>query len=734
MAQAAALLAAQACYACYIHSQERIQLQLSPALQAALGLPADTCSLDGFLQAFSEEAAAALSDTLQTMAPDAAECSLHNLQTVQDMIFDCRATPDVTAGEKRIFLLFQDVSTHYHTERKLRQALELEQKDAARLRNLCAKAPFPAWVQDGQGMLLYANSAYAALTGMAADALPHTPEKLFARIIGGQALEEGEAVHNIVVQGERRPFRVSAVALESGLLAGFAHDAGREAELAGELKQHMAAHADLLESSGSAMAIFGSDTRLKFYNNAFAALWQLEESFLEQQPNYGRVLDELHQHRRLPEQANFQAFKQQQLKQFTDLIEAKEDLFYLPDGKVLRHLIIPHPAGGLLMAYEDITDRLALERSYNTLIAVQKATLDKLSEGVAVFGEDGRLRLSNPVYTRIWELEDNFVETRPHMSAIMEKTRHLYQEDDWEHCRIEMATLIGERRPQQLRLDLANGKTLDWSSIPLPDGATLMTYLEMTDSVKLERSLRERNQVLQEADRLKSEFLANVSYELRSPLTSIIGFTDILRAKYFGELSEKQREYIMGISDASAQLMQLINNILDIAYIEAGYISLEVGEFAIAPMLDAVSALTKERSRDMGLQLMVEYPEDIGTMLGDKKRLMQVLFNMLSNAVKFSDKGEEVHLACTLDKEHDMVVFLVEDRGIGIPREEQEQVFEKFHKGSHRGSRRSGTGLGLTMVKHIVELHGGRVELESAFGVGTKIRCTLPRQNEKLVA
>ena len=169
----------------------------------------------------------------------------------------------------------------------------------------------------------------------------------------------------------------------------------------------------MLETLGSSIEIYGPDPRLKYHNSAFPKMFRLDEAWLKGEPNINEVIDALRENRRIPEQAYFTAFKRENIEQFTSLTEPREGLVHLPDGTALREIITPYPFGGLMVISEYVTDRLTLEASFNTLNAAQRATLDNLYEGVAVFGGDGRLRLFNPVYARLWNLSESLLDTLP---------------------------------------------------------------------------------------------------------------------------------------------------------------------------------------------------------------------------------------------------------------------------------------------------------------------------------
>lgn len=610
--------------------------------------------------------------------------------------------------------------------------LERLRQEARRVSSILNFSPNPVWQRDGELRITFCNLAFTEIAEYGADDVLDMAEiELFKghRAMARKALETGEEQIDeryVISGGKRRLYRISEVPSVDGSVTGYAVDISETDRAREEVQRHVTAQRDFLESSTSAMAVYGSDQKLQFYNAAYARLWRLSDAFLDYHPSYSEVLEKQRDARCLPEQSNFPAFKQQHLRWFTDLIEPHEDFLYLPDGKTLRMIIIPHALGGLLFAYEDVTDRLALERSYNTLIAVQRETLDNLHEAVIVVGEDGRIKLSNPTFARMWEVDEAITQAGPHIRELMDLCQHFFAVADWEVYKQLFTAQLQERKLKSGFMERTDGSVLAWRMIPLPDGGTLLTYTDVTDSTLLERSLREKNEALEAADRLKSEFLANVSYELRSPLTSIAGFSDILRNNYFGELNDKQREYVEGIHQSSQQLSTLINNILDLASIEAGYMQLELSEFNLYAMIESVLALLKERLRTLGMEIVNLCDPDIGVVYADETRIRQVLFNLLNNAIKYSDSMQQIRVKAVLDGE--TVVMCVEDQGVGIEPEKLERIFESFTRAGASRGQQSGSGLGLSIVRRFIELHGGTVAVESVVGEGTTFTCRFPKR------
>jgi signal transduction histidine kinase len=263
---------------------------------------------------------------------------------------------------------------------------------------------------------------------------------------------------------------------------------------------------------------------------------------------------------------------------------------------------------------------------------------------------------------------------------------------------------------------------IDISTVPLPDGATLIAFQDVTDTVNVERVLRERNDALEAADRLKVDFVHHVSYELRSPLTNIIGFAHFLGETSVGPLNTKQHEYLGYITASTNALLAIINDILDLATIDAGAMTLNLGSVDIRRTMEAAVEGIKDRLKD-GLTLDLRVPPDVGSFTADERRIRQILFNLVANAVGFSPAGGTIVLAC--ERSPDAVVFTVSDSGPGIAPEMQDKVFDWFESHSH-GSRHRGPGLGLSIVRSFVELHGGKVTLDSAVGRGTTVICTFP--------
>jgi signal transduction histidine kinase len=604
-------------------------------------------------------------------------------------------------------------------------------RDIDAVRALIEALPSPMWARQADGRLAFVNTAYAIAVEAkdSADAVGRNLDLLDRS--GREGLQRAHAAGEpfaarlpVIVAGTRRILDIFDLTTRSGS-AGIGIDATEIETMRGEMARMVDAHRRTLDQLPTAVAIFGADQRLTFYNAAYRALWGLSAEFLDQQPSDSAVLDQLRAGRKLPEQADFRSWKGQ-LQAAYRALEAHQHLWHLPDRRTLRVITTPNPEGGVTYLFDDVTERLDLERRFDALIRVQGETLDNLSEAVAVFASDGRLRLHNPAFAGLWKLAPSALAERPHIEAVIAACRPLHTDDStWDSLR-GAVTGLEHRAPMSRRIERSDGSVADCATVPLPDGATLVTFQDVTDTVNVERALRERNDALEAADNLKSDFVHHVSYELRSPLTNIIGFTQLLNEPPTGPLTDKQREYLGYITASSAALLAIINDILDLATIDAGAMTLNLAPVDIRAAMEAAAEGIRDRLAEHELKLDIRADADIGSFTGDERRVRQILYNLLSNAIGFSPKGETIALAA--ERRSDAVRFSVTDHGPGIPSEIQDRVFDRFE--THTlGSRHRGTGLGLSIVRSFVELHGGTVTLDSMVGRGTTVTCVFPLEH-----
>jgi len=283
-----------------------------------------------------------------------------------------------------------------------------------------------------------------------------------------------------------------------------------------------------------------------------------------------------------------------------------------------------------------------------------------------------------------------------------------------------------ERQSASGRISMTDGRHFQFAAVPLPDGNALLTMVDVTDSTRIEAALRERATALEEADRVKTDFVANMSYELRTPLTSIGGFAELLGGGYAGELTSKARDYVSAILESVERLSKLINDVLDLTTGDTRGVALEKERVDIAGLCRAAVETAKPRAAEKSQKLDVEISASAGHVFGDARRLRESIEHVLQNAIAYTDRKGRISLSADGDKKQ--AVIRIRDNGSGIDQEDLPRVFNRFDRVTEAGVRgEAALGLGLPLTRQFIEAHGGSVELESKKGEGTLVSLTIPR-------
>ena len=582
----------------------------------------------------------------------------------------------------------------------------------------------PAWLANDNGEPVWGNRAWLRAIG-ARDVEQARAERLTLDA-GADALARAvapgrtaaERVRWIQMAGQRRALLFKVTALEGGQVAMWTIDTTQAEAAADTLRRHLAAHEVTLDQVSDAVAVFGRDRRLSFHNEAFAKLWSLEPAWLAEQPSHSEWLDRLRLLGRLPETADYARFRGDELARHEHLEPGPAALWRLPGERTLRVQGLPHPAGGVILIFSDITPELRLNTQFNHLIQVQRATLDKLGDAVAVFGADARLRLHNEAFETLWSLSADRLSPNAAFDDIAEHClRRVTDLGFWRDLKGRITSPDpANRAPAVGEVATSQGRRLAWQSRPLPDGATLIGFADVTDTRALEDAVREREAALQQSERLKRDFVANVSHQLRTPLTTILGYSELLERAESAAGGGKGQA--LAVRQASLQLARLVEKVLDVALVEAGELKLARAPVDLSALVIDAAARWAEAARLAGVVLIAD-AETVGRIAADRRRLGEVLDHLLENALRHTPREGRVTVSAAFAEGE--ARLQVGDTGRGIPFHVQAHIFDRFS-----GEDQLGPGLGLALVKALIELHGGWVSLESEPGSGSIFTCHLP--------
>jgi signal transduction histidine kinase len=605
------------------------------------------------------------------------------------------------------------------------------------LSGLIEAAPFPMWHRGPDLRLAMVNTAYvAAVEAEDAMAVIKAGIELVDESEGRTPLsqaaavrEKGQAVARTVpatIAGERRTMHVVEVPLGTTGVAGYAVDVEDREQARADLARFVSAQRDMLDRLSAGVAQFGRDRHMIFFNQPFARTFSLRPDFLADTPEFNRVLDAMRETGNLPEVRDYPDWKSERGRWFTSGLSAHEEDWLLPRGKHLRVVAQPLPDGGLLLIFEDRTEQIQLASARDTLLRVRTATFDNLFEAVGVFASDGRLHIWNNRFREIWDFEEEMLAAHPRVDTLTAQIADKLKNPNHATIVRELVrSATVERKQRGGRVSLADGRDFEFAAVPLPDGNALFTMLDITSSRMIEAALRDRNEALEEADRLKTAFVSNMSYELRTPLTSISGFAEMLAEGYAGQLPEQASAYVLAILDSVARLSALIDNVLDLTQSESGSLLLAEERVDLVALCQELAEEHRALATARSIDFVVDLDPKLGAITGDRRRLHQSIGNVLRNALQFTGEGGRVLLHGVAG--YGEAVISVSDNGPGISLADQSRVFDRFHRGvPSTGGRGEAVGLGLPLARQFIEAHGGTIDLHSEEGEGTTVTIRLP--------
>lgn len=681
-----------------------------------------------FIQLFDESAHAALEDGLYQLRYNLMPLDLILQLVRNEKVFRVLAKG---GGGETVAIWLQDV-THDMNERhqnnlKINSLLEERQ----RLRSILDAIPYPIWYRSQSGGLLFNNSAYNYVAEGISGKLDEKEHTLWLQMGLPQNSElsflnlEQSSRRHCVIEGQRRLLEFHEETLNQDKI-GYAIDLTQVESAEKDLRRHIEAHKEVLETLTIGITIYNAERRLVFFNHAYARMYEFDESFLNAQPSIGEVLENLRSRNLIQEASNFPEFKKKIYNQFTSLISSYQELAHLTDGRTVRIITSPHPMGGMFFIFENVTDAIELERRYNTQIAVQDETLNSLHEGVAVFGRDMRLKLVNQEFKSIWSIEDQkFREGITLTDALDIARRNIIVNDTWDDFKTRVLSLVSGRTARSLSMRLTDSRVLDCTYLPLLDGDHLFSIIDVTDRLLAESALKDKSDALRDMVEIKSQFLQNVSQLLSRPLQKIMGYGEILDSHYQGTLNAGQKRYVRMINSTSHNLSMIVDDLLDISTLELHPSILNLTEVDVEDFLKSVVNPLKDLMKTTRVTLKVAIEKPQGVLSIDVVRMRRAFIRILTHVLHILKTNDIVRLTAkpkgsdslalriVFPKREDFLVVLEEKRNVST-----DQLVPlltrlvEMNNGELQGSIK-GDNYCLDIVFPLVQKGGGRLTLNA---------------------
>lgn len=663
-----------------------------------------------------DEVYAKLSDTSHDWTDFIVTTTLHNSHDKIDLMFSkfsVLGTTSITVWVRNMTSISKNMDV-------IKSQLNRYKSENDMFNKILDELPIPVWFRDSDLKLCYCNDKYSHMleTGKARiieKNLPLVSGTLFGQ---GHSLAENAKKTGLrqsiaqfaVISGERHKLETLEIPNKIGY-TGYALDITELDNALKNIDKLIVAQGEVLESMSTGIAIFDQNMKLSFFNSSYKQMTKFDEIWLSAKPNYGEVLDRQRMCRQLPEVADFAAYKKDQLKMFSSLISPTQDLIHLPNGNVLRRYIAPYQMGGLIFLYDDITDSLLLKRENNTISSVQKELVNNLLEAVCILGSDNKIKSLNPKMLTLWNITKDCIGM--HISDFLDEHQDLISYyGKWDNFKSNIISNLTDRIMKTGRLTTQDGSVLFFSYTPLPDGSHMHTYIDITDSCNVSLAKYEKEQAITSSNNIKHDFVAEVSKEIKEPINLIIGFSELLKFQYFGELNEKQKKYCECILDSCNTLLDFVDNLSEINDISISE-KLSIESFDAVKAIDGVIEILKKKASDKGVKLKYSYQGDLYKIVSADKRVFKQIISCLgTNFIGCVKSPGIINMHVDISQTEVSISVAAEDT-----EKENRSKLKMFQRMNFSQAAKFTVSeqikVGLPVVKGLVEKHNGSLELIS---------------------
>ncbi|CAO5674866.1 MAG: hypothetical protein HEEMFOPI_00136 [Holosporales bacterium] len=574
---------------------------------------------------------------------------------------------DEKTTKNLILFTVHDITKTYEQEIHTKNLINHIKTENEMLHFLANESPLALWHRNIQGSIHYCNTSYAGALGVSVSkAIAESMELISSRQVNLHELSKQALLHSekmiarahTVIDGHRRLLELAEIPMkDSGTTIGYAMDITEIEELEQKIKNTTKAYRDILDALSIPIAVFDEERHINFYNLAYQQLFEFTSDFLHKKPTLAEILDDLRKRRKIQEYSSFKEHKKERNSLFNNLLSPIEEISYLPDGKTLRIRISPYPLGGVLFIFENITNQLVLERDVNTLQAVQKTTLDHLHEGIIVIGNDGKIKLFNPAVATIWSIP-KMKDTQLHIQQWLLSISDMFLDDDqhknWQQ---QLAKRFSERHPVTEKLYLKNSTVVEWFYVPLPDGSHLLGFIDISNIWKHEQQLKSRNLNLELLQKIKTNYIDEIKCELTPSLNDILGFSSTLSSQIFGDLNEKQNDYLKLIYQKASNLQSLLDNVFELIHLDFDHLELQKEKTILKTFFDHLVPLIVKKAHTQGIECEIINTLQKEHLFIDQKRLHQAYLALVFDHLKRIPKDGKIIVRIAIDQAQKSFLF-----------------------------------------------------------------------------
>jgi signal transduction histidine kinase len=594
--------------------------------------------------------------------------------------------------------------------------------------------PVYIWQQDRDMKITYCNKQYAS-------AVEAKPEYVITNNV--ELIPKGRTPHisserltanprkfseHVIINGERRLLNITVTpSNESKTLVGLAVDCTEHEALQKEHINYKKQTEEILDNISVPIAIFDRDVVLIFANSAMLKLFHTDGLDLTATCKLSDIINHLITNELVVIDMNLKDYQEKVMNLISTLIEPYHTSINIYGGKIMGVTISPVIGGGLIFVFEDVSEVISLERKINSLTSIYTEMASGLAEGVLIFGDDNRVRLTNKSLCEILHAgEVNAIGM--HIREFFEACPNaLGPPDVIEDFFMILIGAASQRSKVSNLLVLANGKTVMYSYSPLPENLNLLTFTDITDSLNISDAVAEKNQIIAQLGNLKETLVTKIAYEFKTPLSSISGFVDVLYNQYFGSLSEKQLRYCRELRDITANLAGTVDTIISLVNIEDGSVRLKFEEANLLTLLQKVMKCLETRAEENGIEIIANLEEADVVVIADQQTMEDAITQLISRAIRVTPRNGEISVSVENSKLHEgWIDIVLDDAGISVSGEDVESYTKIMSNSGSSSIVGYGSTLEIVLAREIAELHKGSVSVDTNDHNGTRVILSIP--------
>ncbi len=533
---------------------------------------------------------------------------------------------------------------------------------------------------------------------------------------------------HIIINGSRRLISIEETPfLGKEKSTGIAIDITEREELEKSYKNYKKQTEDTLNNISVPVAVFDENSILIFANEALINLFSIEKLDISENCKFADIIDYILSNNSLLMTEDIAKYKEITKDLFQTIIEPYHTNLQLANGKIFNVNITPNQAGGLIFVFEDVSDRITLERKLNSISSIQGEILNYLSEGVVVFGSDNKIKIANQFLAKLLQLPENQDFKELHISDYFKSAKNIFgSKEEFEFWISKLINKIAKRSEFSETLNLQSGQFIKYEYIPLPEGFNLIRFSEITDSINLEKVQNEKTELLNQIDETKSSLISNISREIKSPLQTASGFAEVLYNKYFGELNEKQLGYCRGIIESIETLINISDSVINLANLESGILKLKYEETDLSKFINELADTFSKQIHTQNIKIKSEFNTQDFMVFIDRKIMQQVCYQIINKIRQNASKQIIVSIAVNVPENMpDYFNFMMKTQNVVLDNSDVQKINDVLINDLKSNVLNTSLDFGLIFANKAIRSHNGKMFLKSD-DKETIITCCLP--------